>query len=357
MGSIRDSFVPFVFFLFAPFLLFAQNEVSKSSPQNSVSLASEISRLEKLGTAAPSSQERYNAFLGLVRLHQLSGNPEAAVRSCERALAAFPGDGRFLLQQARFLISLGEYEKASAAINALLSREREPVAETPQSAASSVRGSLPEKELLIQGQYLSAQLEAFRSNNTRQLAGMVTDPDFAAYLGGIYYTLWKLTGLSSWKTRLAAEFPQSPEAKIANAAAGVNSAPTPLWLLFPGRDSIVLSGVESRGVNATPAAPAASTSPTSPVSPSSPAVRPPQTAAAAEPAAPSTVLQIGLFSREENARAMADRITKSGFAPQISRRQVNGNNFWAVSVPPGTDMNVTIKKLKDAGFDSFPVKF
>jgi hypothetical protein len=68
------------------------------------------------------------------------------------------------------------------------------------------------------------------------------------------------------------------------------------------------------------------------------------------------VLQTGLFSTEANARVLAERLKNSGFSNEIIRRQVNGVNYWAVTVPAGNDMNATIKKLKDAGFDSFPLK-
>ena len=310
MGSTKVNrtlmkFFSGVFLLFAFFPLFAQN----------VSLTGEISRLEKLSSSP--GVERYNAFLSLARLQQLSGNPEAALKAYEGALAAFPGDGLLLLEQGRLLISLGEYEKASVAVAALLARDQD-------------------REIVIQGRYLFAQLEAFRSGNTQILAALAKEADFAEYRSGIYYTLWKLTALSSWRTGLVAEFPQSPEAKIAAAAAGVDSAPTPLWLLFPGRDSIQLS------------APPASTS--APVGSGG------SDTLIETTVLQTSVLQTGLFGREENAKALAERLKNAGFEPIVSRRQVNGNDHWAVLVSGGRDMNATIQRLKTAGFDSFPVK-
>ena len=329
MGSIRGSL--FLVFLFILFPLFAQNGTSESVPLNTVTLASEISRLEKIasGSGQASSPDRYSAAMALVRLYRLSGDSEAALKAGEGALKALPGDGRALLEQARLLLSLGEYDKANAALTTLLS-------------------SGQEQGLLIQGRYLGALLTAFRSGNTQPLAALASDPDYAEYLGGIYYTLWKLSSLSSWKTRLTTELPRSPEAKIAAASQVVDSAPTPLWLLFPGRDSITLSGT---GISS-PIQVA--------VSPPAPSRPPPQTESrtalsngnAAQPA----VLQTGLFSREENARAMAERLNKAGFTPQVSARKVNGKDYWAVTVNGGKDTNTTIKKLKDSGFEAFPVK-
>ena len=320
MGSIR-GFCLFVFLLVIFPLnsvqVFAQN--SNTSPPGALSLGAEISRLESfVATPGASPGQRYDAYMNLQRLYQLSGNPEAALKACGGALAAAPGDGRALLEQARLLLSLGEYERAAAALNA-------------------ISGTGQGDGLFLQARYLGALLEAFRSGNTQPLALLVADPAFAGYLGGIYYALWKLTGLSSWKTRLTAEFPQSPEAKIAAAPGAVDSAPTPFWLLFPGRDSITLSpGVLS---------PAPSLAPSSSLSAPLP-----------DPSGQAGLLQTGLFSREENAKAMADRLKKAGFVPQILKRQVNGSDYWSVTVSGGKDMNAAIAKLKDAGFESFPVK-
>ena len=66
-------------------------------------------------------------------------------------------------------------------------------------------------------------------------------------------------------------------------------------------------------------------------------------------------LQTGVFDREDNAKNMGEGLQKAGFSPQITRRTVNGIDYWAVSVGSGADMNETIKKLKDLGYEAFPV--
>jgi hypothetical protein len=67
------------------------------------------------------------------------------------------------------------------------------------------------------------------------------------------------------------------------------------------------------------------------------------------------MLQTGLFGREENARAMAERLRETGFTPVILRKTVNGREHWAVGVAPGADSSRTMLLLKDRGFESFPV--
>ena len=285
-----------------------------AAAENTVSLASEISRLEKLGASSPSSEERHSAFLALARLYQLSGNNEAALKAWEGALKINSENGRSLLEKGRLLISLGEYEKAIDPLAALFS------------------GSYS-KELVLEGRFLIAQLDAFRSGNLRPLISLANDSDFSEYRRLIYYTLWKIEESPAWKSLLAKDFPSSPEAKI--AAGKALSAQTPLWILFSGRENLGL-------INPAQAAPAT--------------MAPAATAPAQVPAAPGgMVLQTGLFSREENARALSDKINKAGFRSIVQMKPQNGINYWLVYVPYGSDMNVMIKKLKDAGFDSFPV--
>ena len=298
--------------------IFGQNLTEK--PVKIVLLSDEISRLEKLSRNGTDAKARYEAFLALVRLHQLSGNPEESLKSLDAALAILPGGGLALLEKGRLLISLGEYEKAAEAVAALLTGDRE-------------------KGVLLEARYLMALLEAFRSGNTRLLSALPEEGDFAKFRSGIYYALWRLEDNTSWKTRLIREFPKSPEAIIAGNLSF--AAQTPLWLLFPGRDSVRLTDASAAALAVEPTAPTVATTP-----------------AAAPTAVPTdgAVLQTGLFSQEENARDLVSRLQKAGFAPGLQQRLVNDVIFWAVIVPGGRDAGAVAKKLKDAGFDSFPVK-
>jgi cell division protein FtsN len=78
-------------------------------------------------------------------------------------------------------------------------------------------------------------------------------------------------------------------------------------------------------------------------------------AAAASASAGPRVLQTGIFNREENARAMAARLAARGFTADVSQKPVNGLTHWTVTIPAGENANQTMLKLKDAGFESFPV--
>ena len=319
-----------ILFFFTSLSLFSQSPVP---------LASELSRFERLSTGA-SLPERYDAYMALAQLHRLSGNPEAALKACEGALALFPRDGEALLEQARLLISLGEHEKASASAVRLFSPEQE-------------------KGYFLAGRFLEAQTEAFRSGDVQALAALADEPEFSEYRSVAYYTLWHLTDLPTWKSRLSLELPQSPEAGIAGGR--VLPAATPLWLLFPGRESIALSpDLAASAASAAPAAvqlPVPQTLAAQPSVPLTPVQQAPasQPSLSQAPVSQTPVLQTGIFSRQENAQTLAENLKKAGFAPEIFPKQVNGNNYWAVGVPYGSDMGSMIGKLKDSGFDSFPI--
>jgi cell division septation protein DedD len=135
---------------------------------------------------------------------------------------------------------------------------------------------------------------------------------------------------------------------IAKDAESVRAAATAHWLLFPGRDSLRPAAALEAGRPAAVPSPAAAASAAPPSVAAAPAAQPPAGASGA-------FLQTGLYGREENAAAMADRLKEAGFDARLRRRTVNGTGYWAVSVPPGKDMNGTIRTLKEAGFDSFPV--
>jgi cell division septation protein DedD len=67
------------------------------------------------------------------------------------------------------------------------------------------------------------------------------------------------------------------------------------------------------------------------------------------------VLQIGLFRREENAKALMKRLGAAGFKAELMRRIVGTDEYFAVTVAGGDEADKTALRLKDAGFESFPL--
>jgi cell division protein FtsN len=155
-----------------------------------------------------------------------------------------------------------------------------------------------------------------------------------------YFLLWKLSkgqAAEQWRQRLLTEYPQTPEGRRAAGIADVKTSP--FWLFVSRMDSIAQIA----------SATAVRTSAVSSVSqPSSPA---PQTVQANTSS--GVKLQTGVFGKEDNANAQAAGLRQAGFSPSIEKRN---NEMWAVTVPSGTDQNRTIRELKAAGFDSFPIR-
>ena len=359
MGLIRNSSTKAALLAAAVFFagagLFAQNVPGQ--------LGTEIQTLEQRLSAGIPVAERYDALVRLARLRQLSGNLADAAVNWLDAAAANPQDDDALVAGAYCLAAIGEWEKAAAALRPLFASGRTGTA-------------------MSQAIFLDACLKAWSADDASAITALAGNPEFAAMRPLIYYTLWQTlvrnpgasgdaagtTGAEWWKSRLLAEFPQSPEARAANAEKQKNSfsisaVQSPLWLLFPGNAAGTAGS--TRTLPATPAPLPSAAVPVPPPStasvptpadstPSKPAA--PTASVAPSQAVPAVVLQTGVFSKEANARAQTEALQKAGFSASITRKLVNGAEHWAVTVPTGQDQRKTIADLKKAGFDSFPVK-
>jgi hypothetical protein len=278
-------------------------------------LETELRNLEER-VRVPGSAERRENLVRLARLRELAGDIEGAASSWELAALAAPGgDTQALLRGAACFMALGEWERADAALMEILLDSR----------AGEER---------FQASFLKAVLAGLQSGGTAvsALVSLLEDSSYGQWRPRIYFCLWKLTGGENWRQRLAAEFPRSPEGRIAASSGrsvtgvAVSADPSPMWLLFA-------------------AGPAAASSPP-------PAERP---AALLVPG--QTLLQAGLFSRESNARNLIERLRTAGFSALTGRQTRAGGDYTVVYVAPGPDINKTIRDLKAAGFDSFPVVY
>ena len=315
MGSIKVSWL----FLFSIFFL---GIIIPLGAQAAL-LNPEIERLERLSQVP---LHRHGALVQLARLHHLSGDREKALESWIGAAYADPGkrDDQALLEAAKLLVSMGEYDQAGAELRTVLLTNND---HRVQQAAW----------------LLYAELEAFRTRDPSALSHLLDFPIYAEIQSRIFYTLWRITEDTSWRTRLLNSHSQSPEAEIVRERNGIIAVSNPHWLLLPPR--------ESSGVRDPPAQilqPQVS-SDQSDQSGQSRVVR------SQSPDSNPTVLQTGLFSREDNARAMAIQLSNAGFWPEIRRRTVGSIEYWAVNVIPDSDINLSIRELRDAGFEAFPV--
>ena len=325
-------------------------------------LAAEIKNIEKTiaieASAGNAPARRQETLVRLARLQQLSGDIEAAAHSWLSAAELSPAtagessaeNNAALVAGAFCLAAMGEWEKVQTIIRNLA--------------------------FGVDTAYLDACAKAWLLNDASSLVTIANNPAYGQARSRAYFTLWKLaegkpevSGIGTaveWKARLLAEFPQSPEGRI--AASLITVKPGPLWLMLPAPQTIFSTlsaaqpAVPSLAIPAAPASPVVPASPPPAAPP--PPLAPPSTSPPVAPppvvsppaSAPSTrLLQTGLFSSEANARRQAEQLKTAGFSSGINQRLSNGKVFWSVTVPAGANMNQTIQELKKAGFDSFPL--
>lgn len=128
------------------------------------------------------------------------------------------------------------------------------------------------------------------------------------------------------------------------AAAPVAPAPVekkrPWWKKKPAEvEAVVVAETDSAAPVATPAAtPAAA-----------PAARP----AAPAPASGKSLIQLGIFSVEANAKRAADMVTKAGAPAEVRREESKGKAYWRVVAGPAAtpaDRAALMAKVKGLGF-------
>jgi hypothetical protein len=296
--------------------------------QTGVSLAAEIQNMERtVSRQGITPNERHEALVRLAQLRQLSGDIEGAARNWLEAAGAIPGrvDDEALLNCAYCLAAMGEWDRAATALEPLLSKS-------------------------ARARFLNFSVRAIKTGDTSSLAAIIDIPEYSEMKSEIIFTLWKISRGSSadrWRQRLVAEFPQTPEGRL---AAGESSTiivrPNPFWLFANGLDSLPLLASETVGRPSQSAQTAAVTAPQ---------VTAPQPTAA-QPVASAARLQTGIFSRQANAQTQASSLRNAGFSPAVERRVVNNNEMWAVTVPVGSSQTQTMNALRTAGFDSFLIR-
>jgi len=297
-----------------------------------------------------SPAEKHDALVRLARLRQLSGDIEGAARNWLEAAAAVPGkvDDDALLSCAYCLAAMGEWDRAVTALEPLL-------AKSPRA------------------RFLDTAVKAIKTGDTSVLAAIADNPEYSQMKAEILFVLWKASkgdAPERWRQRLVNEFPQTPEGRLAaSQSTAVAVRPSAFWLFAGGYDSLAVLASETKNETTavqtaaaqTPASAAAATqtTPSFQVSASQANISQTQTSQASAPQAAvssSARLQTGVFGRQENAQAHVTKLKQAGFSSSIEQRTVNGNEMWAVTVPAGTDQARTIKELRQAGFESFPVK-
>ncbi|MDR2900227.1 MAG: SPOR domain-containing protein [Treponema sp.] len=283
------------------------------------SFADEMQRLDAIiQDAKVDNSSKKEALSEKAQLLEITGNIEEAAQVWNKAafIEAGKRDDEAFLHSARCFVAMGEYAEADTRLKTILL--------TGNDAA-----------ILKDARFLAAQVEVFREGEKGfpVLLAFLENQEYASSQPRIYYLLWNISGNEDYKTKLMSDFPKSPEAQLVqDEKTAVVPALTPMWLLFPGREQLVFSATVTE-------------------------ISVPEAleGTASKESEKPILLQAGLYSKQENAQAMVDRLKAKGFTGTISSKEVTGSTYWQVTLPPGKDSNETIMILKDAGFETFPV--
>jgi hypothetical protein len=203
-----------------PLLLFLALPLSA---QESFSFQTETVRLREI-IASPQSapRQKHDLLIELAELLRLSGDNEGAAAAWKDAAEAVPGerDDRAILEMAACLMAIGEWDKAASAVRLVLLTSR------------NAPG------IILRAKYLGAQIEALAKGDTVALEFYLDDPDYASLKPAIYYTLYIVTKEETYRNRLVAEYPASPETRLLTD--DTTPFPGAMWLLYPGRESITI---------------------------------------------------------------------------------------------------------------------
>jgi len=299
----------FLFFFFSIETVFTQTGVS---------LETEIKNIEKAVQNSANSEQRRASLVRLANLRQLSGDIEGAARNWLEAAAAIPGtvDDNALLSCALCLAAMGEWDRASAALEPLIVKN-------------------------IRASFLSISIKAIKTGDTSMLDVIANNPEYSEVKREILFLLWKISrGDTSerWRSLLVTEFPQSLEGSLAASKGQLTMSPNPFWFFISGLDSLPLLAGEQRTENREQIVTSQTTQSSAKV--------------------PETSLQVqtGVFSREANAQSLAANLRQAGFSPSIEQRVSNNTTMWAVTIPAGADATRTIANLRASGFDGFLVR-
>jgi cell division septation protein DedD len=312
-----------------------------------------LSLLAEFFPAVKDSEAERRLLLRWASLLELSGRWEEAASRYEEAAFAVPGrrDTDSLLASARDWLAAGETEKASAILKVL------GVASADKKVQAKAR-VLEGWAALIAGRPEEAQAIADAS----AAEATVRETQLAALV-----LLWASSNGSdraAAAARISKGFPGSPEAAMVESG---EVPPAAHWLLTQAGGATRPASAPKPGspIADFPASGAANpeTKPEAkPASAPEPKAVPEGSAptkGAAEPfdAGSSRVAayQIGAFSEEGNATALVKELGKKGFPASIVRKDRGGRTIWSVIIQAGADADALLLRLKDAGYEAYPI--
>lgn len=271
---------------------------------------------------------RREAWTRAAETLELSGRFDEAAERYGKAAAAVPGttDAGTLLAAASCWLQAGECERALA------------MAEL--AALASPDPGLDWSAGLVVAWARVCEGDPGRARSALDaLKATASDPARKAAVLLLAWALADGEGRASLATELVKGFPGSPEALVAAGAVPVS----PFWYLaFPRRAS----------------APVPASSSPAPAVPGGAVATAPSASAAPSAVDSPRAYQVGLFADRTNAERLASSLGAKGFVAVLESRDRPGSAAaLAVLVPvvPGADPAALLLRLKDSGFEAWPV--
>ncbi|MEI6387471.1 MAG: SPOR domain-containing protein [Spirochaetota bacterium] len=294
--------------------------------------------------ASPAASSRYLVAAAGLRL-LLRAFPEAA--SDYEGAAAFSEAGSTVtsevvgtvagelrLRAARMWLAAGESDKAGR----LAARVLAAPADDPQSERARLVAAWA---ALFSGNPSSATALAAGLLETRGMPSgrrvLAREARFLLWIAG------EGKDRSEQADALAKDFADSPEAHIAFSSPPVSLAALPHWYFGLGylAEAKVPSAADSALGTPNVASPTQAD--------------PPKPGASASAASPGERFQIGIFSKEENAKALIAELGKKGFMARTEKRRVGEKDLLSVVVNSKDNGRNLGDRLKNAGYEAWPL--
>lgn len=184
----------------------------------------------------------------------------------------------------------------------------------------------------------------FRRERMNPGPALQISSDAAAALGILAGQPTDISVIALRREEVAEEAP-APAQPILDEAEPVTAAPL---------GEIAAAAIDRAEATSTPAAPLAPAAAPAPAAAAPAAAAPAAASPAAPPATGGSLIQIGIFSVEANARRAVETLSKAGVAASIRAEETQGKKFWSVTARGNAS---TLASVKAAGFgDAYILK-
>src|SRR5574344_1403460 len=303
---------------------------------------------KQIANAATLADKRSILFFTGTLQEQLGLYSDASLSYAQAAgIGAGDADGmtkvsseQLVLDAVRASLCAGDFETADNYLN------------------SAVRSSKDEKVLAYINLYAqwSALCKAESIDDTKDCVALLK-----AYSGmdsmksvqpALLLTLWYVTGDDSYSAQIKKNFPASPEVALVTGKIQIMSVP--FWYFVPHAGQQV-EAPANVAIDQPKAEPDKQTeSNTSADASAKSASTQTQTQTQTEDGK-ITREQCGLFRSEDNAKSLVEKLKTKGFAAKITtEKRASGTTYYIVVVDENKDGTIGLK-LRDAGFECYPV--